>query len=183
MSILLAVLLGIFMGIIFGFALEKSKVFDPATIVSQFQFRNFTMLKVFLTAITTGLIIFSIFFSIGFDRLVWKTTILSSDIIGGILLGIGTVIAGACPGTVFAQIGAGYKDAWFTLLGAITGSIFFVITKPFILQLLGTPWPNEKLTLEGILGLNFWSIAIVCVIFMIGTLYLIEKKFPQNNNS
>ena len=183
MSIFLAILLGIVMGIVFGFALEKSKVFDPATIVGQFQFRNFTMLKVFLSAIATGLVVFSIFFLLGFDRLTWKTTIISTDIIGGLLLGIGTVIAGACPGTVFAQIGAGYRDAWLTLLGAITGAVIFVKIKPFVLSLLGTPWPNEKITLEELLGLNFWSVALVFIIFIIGTLYLIEKKFPSNKDA
>ena len=183
MSIFTVILLGIFMGIIFGFALEKSKVFDPKTIIGQFQFKDFTMLKVFLSAIATGLVIFSIFFLLGFDRLTWKTTILSYDIIGGLLLGIGTVIAGACPGTVFAQIGAGYKDAWLTLLGAMTGAVLFVKIKPFIQALLGTPWPNEKLTLEGLLGLNFWNIAIIFIIFIIVTLYLIEKKYPRSKDA
>ena len=51
------VLIGIAMGIAFGFALEKSRVFEPGMIVGQMQLRNFIMLKVFLTAVATGAVV------------------------------------------------------------------------------------------------------------------------------
>ena len=96
MTIFLALCLGLVMGIIFGIALEKSRVFEPGMIIGQFQFRNFIMLKVFLMAIITSAIVFSVFFGLGFERLSWKVTIYGADIIGGLLLGIGIALAGAC---------------------------------------------------------------------------------------
>ena len=51
MSLTFAIIVGIAMGIVFGFALEKSRVFEPGIIVGQMQLRNFIMLKVFLTAV------------------------------------------------------------------------------------------------------------------------------------
>ena len=57
MNILFAVILGLAMGAVFGIALEKSRVFEPGTIVSQMQLRTFLMLKVFLTAVVTGLVV------------------------------------------------------------------------------------------------------------------------------
>jgi hypothetical protein len=56
-SILPAILTGLLMGIAFGFALEKSRVFEPGIIVGQMQLRNFIMLKVFLTAVATGAVV------------------------------------------------------------------------------------------------------------------------------
>ena len=53
-------LVGIAMGIVFGFALEKSRVFEPGMIVGQMQGRNFIMLKVFLTAVATGAIVLAV---------------------------------------------------------------------------------------------------------------------------
>ena len=47
MSVTLTIIVGIAMGIVFGFALEKSRVFEPGIIVGQMQLRNFIMLKVF----------------------------------------------------------------------------------------------------------------------------------------
>jgi uncharacterized membrane protein YedE/YeeE len=102
-----------------------------------------------------------------------------ADIVGGLLLGIGIVLAGACPGTVFAQIGAGYKDAWVTLLGAITGALFYAKFKPFLQTLLGTSWPNEKLTLDGLLACPFWVIALIFIGFIVFILFLIEKRFSN----
>mgnify|MGYP000355398640 CR=1 FL=1 len=49
-SVSVGILSGLLMGIVFGFALEKSRVFEPGVIVGQMQLRNFLMLKVFLTA-------------------------------------------------------------------------------------------------------------------------------------
>ena len=54
MSLISAIFVGVAMGIVFGFALEKSRVFEPGIIVGKTQLRNFIMLKVFLTAVATG---------------------------------------------------------------------------------------------------------------------------------
>ena len=60
MSVLNAVMTGLAMGIVFGFALEKSRVFEPGVIVGQMQLRSFLMLKVFLAAVITGLVVLAV---------------------------------------------------------------------------------------------------------------------------
>ena len=44
------------------------------------------------------------------------------NIYGGLLFGFGWAITGACPGPLFAQIGAGYSVVAVTLLCAIAGT-------------------------------------------------------------
>jgi uncharacterized protein len=44
------------------------------------------------------------------------------QIYGGLLFGFGWAITGACPGPLFAQIGAGYSVVAVTLLSAIAGT-------------------------------------------------------------
>ena len=56
MSVLNAILIGLATGIVFGLALEKSRVFEAGVIVGQMQLKNFLMLKIFLAAVITGLI-------------------------------------------------------------------------------------------------------------------------------
>jgi uncharacterized membrane protein YedE/YeeE len=46
-------------------------------------------------------------------------------IIGGIIFGIGWAITGACPGPVFAQIGAGEYPALATLAGGLLGAFLY----------------------------------------------------------
>lgn len=41
---------------------------------------------------------------------------------GGLLFGFGWAITGACPGPLFAQIGAGYTAVGITLLSALAGT-------------------------------------------------------------
>ena len=174
-TILLILGLGLTMGIIFGIALEKSRVFEPGMIIGQFQFRNFTMLKVFLTAIMTSLVVFAIFFGTGFERLNWKTTIYTADIIGGLLLGIGIALAGACPGTLFAQIGAGYKDSIATFFGALLGAVAFIELKPWLSTVLLNGNPQQKLTLDTMLNLSFTSTA--CILLLVFALILLGLEW------
>ena len=60
MNVLTAVILGVAMGAVFGIALEKSRVFEPGAIISQMQLRTFLMVKIFLTAVITGLIVLAV---------------------------------------------------------------------------------------------------------------------------
>lgn len=176
MGIVLTISLGILMGVVFGFALEKARVFEPGIIIQQFYLRNFIMLKVFLTAIVTGLIVFACFFALGFERLNWKMTIYLADIVGGVLLGTGIVIAGACPGTVFAQIGAGYKDAIATLIGGLCGSLVYIKLQPWLKDVLLSGAPQQKLTLDGLFNTSFLTAATILAVFFIIILYILERR-------
>lgn len=178
MNIIATLWLGLIMGMVFGFVLEKSRVFEPGIIIGQFQLRKFIMLKVFLTAIITGLVIFACFFALGLERLSWKITIYAADIIGGLLLGIGIALAGACPGTLFAQIGAGYKDSIATLVGCLVGAIAFIKLQPWLKLVLLNGKPQQKLTLDTLLNLPFSVTAGIVVVFMVLILYSLERYRP-----
>lgn len=125
MSLLAAILIGLGTGFVFGIALEKSRVFEPGVIIGQMQFKNFIMLKVFLAAVITGLVVLALMNGLFGVKLHLKPLVWRADIVGGLVLGIGIVLAGACPGTTLAQIGAGYRDAWFVLLGGIAGGAVY----------------------------------------------------------
>jgi uncharacterized membrane protein YedE/YeeE len=49
---------------------------------------------------------------------------------GGMCFGAGWAITGACPGPIFAQIGAGQWMAWLTLAGALVGMYAYAFLKP-----------------------------------------------------
>ncbi len=125
MSLTVAIIVGVAMGIVFGFALEKSRVFEPGIIVGQMQLRNFIMLKVFLTAVATGAVVLAVLNGLGYVKLQPKAAAYAADLVGGLLLGAGISLSGACPGTTLAQIGAGYRDALFTLVGGLFGALPF----------------------------------------------------------
>lgn len=166
-------IVALLVGVVFGFALEKSKVLQPEVILGQFQLKNWTMVKVFLSAIMTGLIIYSLLFTLGFERLAWKVTIFPRDILGGLFLGTGIALAGACPGTVLAQVGVGYKDAIFAVLGGLVGVYAFNHIGPHL-----PDWPSEILLVETILDLPFAVVAIPLAFILGAFLFIIERKLP-----
>jgi uncharacterized membrane protein YedE/YeeE len=51
-------------------------------------------------------------------------------VIGGTIFGAGWAIAGACPGPIYAQVGAGAWMGLLTLAGAMVGMFMFAAVKP-----------------------------------------------------
>ncbi len=177
MSILQAVSIGLLMGIVFGFALEKSRVFEPGMIVGQMHLRNFIMLKVFLTAVATGAIVLAVLHGFGFVKLYPKPTLYGADIIGGLVLGAGIALAGACPGTVLAQVGVGYRDAIVTLLGGLAGATAFGYLEPVLRPILLSGGPG-KITLVDVTGVPYWILALGLAAVLIAVLVGLEKWRP-----
>src|SRR6185436_13951243 len=79
MSLIISILVGVGMGIVFGFALEKSRVFEPGIIVGQMQMRNFIMIKVFLTAVATGAVVLAVLNGFGYVKLQPKAALYAAD--------------------------------------------------------------------------------------------------------
>jgi len=159
MSLTFAIATGLVMGIVFGFALEKSRVFEPGVIVGQMQMRNFIMLKVFLTAVATGAVVLAALNGFGIVKLAPKAAMYYADVIGGLILGAGIALAGACPGTTLAQIGAGYRDALFTLAGGLFGAVAYSYAEPLLSKtLLGQS--SGKLIFSQLIGIPYWAAAL-----------------------
>jgi len=178
MSVFAAMLLGLAMGTVFGFALEKGRVCEAGVIVCQMQMSRHAMLKMFLSAVITGLIVLSVLVGFGFAKVSPKATLFAADIIGGAILGLGIVVAGACPGTVLAQIGTGYKDAIFTFVGGLFGALAFTYAEPTLLKPILTAGSYGKLTLDQLLGLPFPAVAMALAGVLAGILVWLEKLQP-----
>ncbi|MDO9565080.1 MAG: YeeE/YedE thiosulfate transporter family protein [Bradyrhizobium sp.] len=175
-SVAVGILSGALMGIAFGFALEKSRVFEPGMIVGQMQLRNWIMLKVFLSAVATGAVVLAVLHGFGFIKLQPKAALYAADVVGGLILGAGIALAGACPGTTLAQIGVGYRDAIFTLLGGLAGAVAFSYAQPWLAKsLIGT---GPKLIFSDLVGIPYWQGALALAVVIIVVLALMERARP-----
>jgi uncharacterized protein len=177
MSVTLAIVIGIAMGIVFGFALEKSRVFEPGIIVGQMQMRNFIMLKVFLTAVATGAVVLAALNGFGYVKLAPKAALYGADIVGGLILGAGIALAGACPGTTLAQVGAGYRDAIFTLAGGIAGAVAYSYAEPMLSKTFLTQG-GGKILFTDLAGIPYWVGAIALAVVIVAVLAALEAWRP-----
>ncbi len=176
MSVFTAVLIGLATGIVFGFGLEKSRVFEPGIIVGQMQLKTYVMLKVFLAAVITGLLVLAVMNGAFGVKLSVKPLLFRADLIGGLILGAGITLAGACPGTTLAQIGAGYRDAWFILLGGLCGAVFYGYFDAPITAFFAEK--GDKVGFDQLLGLPFWAAAVALAAAFSLVLIVLEAKRP-----
>lgn len=115
-------------GALFGFALVKGEVINWFRIQEMFRFQDFHMYGIIGTAVIVGVISvqlikrFNIKTMQGEDVHIEPKIFQKRQIIGGIIFGLGWAITGACPGPLYAQIGAGMGVAVVTLLSAIAGT-------------------------------------------------------------
>ena len=176
MTVLWGILIGLATGLVFGFALEKSRVFEPGVIVGQMQLRSFIMLKVFLAAVITGLIVLAVLNGGLGVKLSLKPLLLKADLIGGLILGAGIVIAGACPGTSLAQVGAGYRDALFVVAGGIAGAVFYGYNDAAITAFLAEK--GDKIGFDQLLHVPFWVAALGLAVVLTGFVAWLERLTP-----
>jgi len=169
------ILTGALMGLVFGVALEKGRVFEPGMIIGQFQLRNWTMLKMFMSAIATTMVVISALTSLGLAELAPKADLYPAVIAGGLIFGVGMALTGACPGTVLAQIGAGYKDAWMTVAGGILGAMAYGYAEPYLSQMNSGP---GKITVASVLGVPYWTLALPAAGLIVLFLFALERRRP-----
>ncbi|MFM9943016.1 MAG: DUF6691 family protein [Hyphomicrobiaceae bacterium] len=176
MNTFTGILIGLATGVVFGFALEKSRVFEPGIIVGQMQLKTYIMLKVFLAAVVMGLVALAALNGIWGVPLQLKPLLFRADIIGGLILGVGITLAGACPGTSLAQLGAGYRDAWFVVAGGIAGAMTYGYFDAPITALFAEK--GDKLSLDKLIGLPFWLTALMFAAGLVAALVALERRQP-----
>ena len=102
-----ALWLAIPFGTLFGLLLHRGGVADYNVIVNQFRFRDFTVLKIMLTAILVGGVGVLVLHGLGHAEYHIKPANLLGVGLGAALFGVGMALYGYCPGTGVAAIATG----------------------------------------------------------------------------
>jgi len=169
-------------GIGFGFFLERAGFGSARKLVAQFYLTDLAVFKVMFTAIVTAML--------GVTYLSWmgildlslvylEPTHVVPQVAGGLLLGVGFVIGGYCPGTSAVAVATGKIDALFYMLGILAGTVVFAL----ILPLLGgffTAGAMGDMTIPRFFNLPYGVVVLAVVLMAVGGFYgagLVEKKF------
>ena len=150
-------LLGAITGLIFGFLLQKGKVTRYETIVGQFLLKDFTVLKVMLTAMAVGAVGIYGMLQFGMiEGLHLKAAHVVTVLAGGAIFGVGMAVLGFCPGTGVAAIGDGAKDAIPGVLGMLVGAAIYAETHGWVSQTLTPIGDLGKVSFADVTGLSPW---------------------------
>ncbi|MCB8945494.1 MAG: YeeE/YedE family protein [Ardenticatenaceae bacterium] len=123
-------------GVYFGIVLVKTQVISWFQINDMFLFKDPYMYLVITSAIVVGMVSILILKrsqarTVTGEVIRFKEQRLHKGVvIGGTLFGVGWAITGACPGPIYAQIGAGTILTLFTFLGAMSGMYLYAYLQP-----------------------------------------------------
>jgi len=115
-------------GILFGIVLVKSEVVSWFRIQEMFRLQSFHMYGVIGTAVVTGILSvwlikrFKIKTIYGEKIRLTPKKFNKGQVIGGLIFGFGWAMTGACPGPLFAQLGAGSPVIAVVIASAVAGT-------------------------------------------------------------
>ncbi len=176
-SLVTAVLLGIG----FGFFLERAGFGSARKLAAQFYLRDFAVLKVMFTAIVVAGLGFWWLAALGLLDLSLtyiNPTFIWAQVIGGLILGVGFVIGGYCPGTSCVAVSTGKLDAIFYLGGVVFGILVFSEAEPLFRTLMTTGAMGVRFVWEW-LGVSPGLVLLAAVLMAVGAFSLgtmVEKK-------
>ncbi|MBN1901303.1 YeeE/YedE family protein [Candidatus Sumerlaeota bacterium] len=169
--------IGLILGILFGFFLQKGGVTNYDVIISQLLFNDFTVVKIMLTAMLTGMIGVHILRSLGFAELHPKPGSFGMSAIGGLIFGVGFGTLGYCPGTVMGAVGEGNLDALFGgVAGILIGAAVFAALYPKLEKGVLLKGAFGTMTFPEVFKVNPWILVAPVSIMVIVLLFWIEKS-------
>lgn len=165
---------GLFMGLIFGFLLQKGGAGKYDIILGQLLLKDFTVIKIMLSAVVVGMMGIYILREFSLIQLHPKPGSIGMTVIGGLIFGMGFAVLGYCPGTISAAIGQGNLDALFGgLTGILVGSGIFAHLYPSLQGILKKGWFGE-ITIPEYFKVNPWMVILPLCLVIILFFYWIE---------
>ena len=165
-------------GFAFGYVLEISGFGNSKILAAQFYFKNLTVLKVMFTAIVTAMVLVFLSSAIGildFNLVYVPETHLWPGIVGGLIMGVGFVIGGFCPGTSIVSAATLKVDGMVFIGGAAVGVwAFGESVQPF------WDWWNQsgyygRLTLMDVFNLSTGWVVLLVVLMALFMFWGSEK--------
>ena len=165
MSLVVAFVLGIG----FGFCLERAGFGSARKLAAQFYLYDMSVFKVMFTAIVTAMLGVTYLGWIGWldlGQVYLVPTFLGPQILGGLVLGVGFVVGGYCPGTSAAAVATGRVDGMVYALGIFAGTFAYAELYPSIKAFVNSNAMGQ-VTLPEVLGLPWGVIVFVVVVIAV----------------
>jgi uncharacterized protein len=177
-----ALVLAFIIGTGFGFFLERAGFGSARKLAAQFYLYDMSVFKVMFTAIVTAMLGVTYLGWVGWldlSLVYLVPTYLGPQILGGLVLGVGFVVGGYCPGTSLASLATGRIDGFIYALGIAAGTFVYAEIYPWIRDFVNSD-PMGQVTLPQVLHLPWGTIVFAVVVIAVVGFYgatLIERRF------
>ena len=166
----------LFIGVGFGAILEVAGFGDSRKLAAQFYFKDMTVLKVMFTGIIVACVLIFLSTSLGllnFDRIWVNPTYLYPEIVGGLIMGVGFVIGGFCPGTSVVAASTLKLDGIIFVLGGLFGIWAFGESVGYFEDFFYSSYYG-RLTLYDWLGISPGAVVFLVVLMALVMFYFAE---------
>jgi uncharacterized membrane protein YedE/YeeE len=176
-------LAALFIGIAFGWVLERAGFSTSRKLAGVFYGYDFVVLKVFFTAAVTaavGLLVMNQMGLIYFDDVWMPTTFIAPTIVGGVIMGLGFILGGFCPGTSVCAAAIGKIDAMAFIGGIVLGIYFYAFTYESLWEGLRKSGSIGKVKIGELIGLSEGVAVFVFILFAIFAFWMVDtikKKY------
>lgn len=179
-------LFSVLIGILFGYALQRSGMTNSRKIAETFYLKEVHVPIEMFTAIVTAAIGFwglSLLGVIDASKVYFLPSYLFPMIVAGFIFGIGMAVGGFCPGTSLASMVTGKIDALVFVIGVFLGSLIFGDLYPLWGKFYSSDahgvWRIDQL-LNINLGLAILIVTVLAVVGSIGMRKLQFKFWGKN---
>lgn len=170
-------------GISFGFVLEQAGFSSSRKLSGLFYGRDFTVLRVFFTAAITamsGILLLAYFGLLDTDVIYINPTYLWAAILGGVIMGIGFILGGYCPGTSICGAAIGKIDAMVFVVGGVLGVFLFGEMYSKVEWIYNGAFLGD-ITVPATLGMSPGMFALLMIVFAV-VAFIVTTKIENRVN-
>jgi rhodanese-related sulfurtransferase/uncharacterized membrane protein YedE/YeeE len=164
-------------GLAFGATLETAGFGNSTKLAAQFYFRDMTVFKVMFTAIIVAAALIFLSSAVGLldYKLVWvPPTYLWPGIVGGLIMGVGFIVGGFCPGTSLVAMATGKIDGIFFVAGVLFGIFMFGETVSGYAVFFESSYMG-RFTLPELFNASYGAVVLAIVIVALLLFWIAEK--------
>ena len=171
----------------FGVSLELAGFGDSRRLAAQFYLKDMTVLKTMFTGIIVACLLIFLASGIGwldFSQLAVNQTFLWPGIVGGLIMGVGFIVGGYCPGTSIVATASFKIDGLFFLVGTVLGAGLFGETLPSFENFWNSSF-TERYLVSDWLGWSIGATVFAVILMALFMFYGAEKveEFFRNKGT
>lgn len=165
---------GLLIGSVAGFVMHRSDFCVAGMFRDLFLFRASSRLKCLLLLVAVSMLLFEGIRLSGWVPVPYPFFGPPSfvNVFGGLLFGVGMVLAGGCVVGTLYKMGSGSLASFLTFLGLILGSTLYALLYPVcVVWLKPLVLPTDAVTIPQLLGVTPWVVVLPCSILIGGMIY------------
>jgi len=113
-------------GLVFGYVIQRGGFCLTRALSNTLLMRDATILRAYALALLVAMVGVEVLEALSLVDIPLRPLHWLSNIVGGLLFGVGMILSGGCSGSTWYRVGEGAVGAWVVLLGFAIGAIWLL---------------------------------------------------------